>query len=234
VSFKTAPDFETPADTGGNNVYDIVVQAIDGLGLSDRQTLAIAVQDVAGVTRNGTGSANSLTGTTENDALNGMGGNDTLSGLAGNDILVGGAGADTMLGGAGNDQLRGDGGNDLLTGGAGADRLTGGSGSDRFIYTAMEDFGTLAVRDLITDFQSSQDRLDLSAIDANATATGNQAFSFLATQGANFTAAGQLRFVHDAASNKTFVEGNVDAGLTADFRIELDTLVPLKQTDVIL
>jgi Ca2+-binding RTX toxin-like protein/peptidoglycan/xylan/chitin deacetylase (PgdA/CDA1 family) len=234
LAFKTAPDFEAPADTGGNNVYDIVVQAIDGLGLSDQQTLAIAVQDVAGVTRNGNILSNSLTGTSEGDTLDGRGGNDTLSGLAGNDILIGGSGIDTLLGGAGNDTIRGDGGNDSLTGGAGADRLTGGSGGDRFIYTAMEDFGTLAARDVITDFQSGQDRLDLSAIDANTTASGNQAFSFLATQGANFTAAGQLRYVHDAASNKTFVEGNVDAGLTADFRIELDNLVPLKQADVIL
>ena len=42
------------------------------------------------------------------------------------------------------------------------------------------------------------------------------------------------RIVQDTAANKTYVEGNVDAGLAADFRITLDTLVPLKQTDVVL
>jgi Ca2+-binding RTX toxin-like protein len=232
LAFKPAPDFETPADVGGNNVYDIVVQAIDGLGLSDSQALAIAVTDVAGVTRNGNILPNSLTGTGEGDTLDGKQSNDTLTGLAGNDILIGGSGSDTLLGGFGNDQLRGDGGNDLLTGGAGADRLTGGTGNDRFIYGATEDFGTLAARDVIADFQSGQDKLDLSPIDANAGASGNQAFTFLATQGAAFTAAGQVRFVQEGG--KIFVEGNVDAGLTADFRIELDSLVPLKQTDVIL
>jgi Ca2+-binding RTX toxin-like protein/peptidoglycan/xylan/chitin deacetylase (PgdA/CDA1 family) len=234
LAFKTAPDYEAPQDVGGNNVYDIVVQAIDGLGLSDSQALAVAVSDVLGVVRKGSGSANALTGTGEVDTLDGRGGNDTLSGLAGNDILIGGAGADTLLGGAGNDALRGDGGNDILNGGAGADRMAGGSGSDRFVWSAMEDFGTLALGDAITDFRSGQDKLDLSAIDANIGADGNQAFAFLAAQGANFTAAGQLRYVHDAAANKTYVEGNVDAGLTADFRISLDTIVPLKQADVIL
>ncbi len=234
IAFKTAPDYEAPHDVGGNNVYDIVVRAIDGLGLSDQQTLAVAVSDVLGVVRNGNGSANALNGTGEGDTLDGRGGNDTLTGLAGNDILIGGAGVDTMLGGAGNDALQADGGNDILTGGAGADRMTGGSGNDRFVWSAMEDFGTLALGDVVTDFRSGQDKLDLSAIDANLGVSGNQAFTFLATQGANFTAAGQVRFVHDAAANKTYVEGNVDAGLTADFRISLDTLVPLKQADVIL
>lgn len=234
LAFKTAPDYEAPHDVGGNNVYDVVVQAIDGLGLSDSQTLAVAVSDVLGVTRNGNGSANALIGTGEGDTLNGRGGNDTLSGLAGDDVLVGGSGADTLLGGAGNDALRGDGGNDILNGGAGADRMTGGAGGDRFVFSAMEDFGTLALGDVITDFRSGQDKLDLSAIDADGGADGGQAFSFLANEGAEFIAAGQLRFVHDAASNKTFVEGNVDAGLAADFRIALDTLVPLQQTDVIL
>lgn len=234
LSFKAAPDYEAPHDTGPNNVYDVVVRATDALGLSDQQALAVAVGDVLGVTRTGNGSANALTGTGEVDTLDGRGGGDTLTGLAGNDVLIGGAGADTLLGGTGNDALRGDGGNDILNGGAGADRMTGGAGSDRFVFAAMEDFGSLALGDVIADFQSGQDRLDLSAIDANAGADGNQAFTLLAAAGASFTAAGQLRIVQDTAANKTYVEGNVDAGLAADFRITLDTLVPLKQTDVVL
>ena len=42
LSFKTAPDFETPTDAGGNNVYDVVVQALDG-SLTDTQALAVTV-----------------------------------------------------------------------------------------------------------------------------------------------------------------------------------------------
>ena len=30
ITFKTAPDFEAPADFGGNNVYDLIVNVSDG------------------------------------------------------------------------------------------------------------------------------------------------------------------------------------------------------------
>src|SRR4030095_11649903 len=42
VTFKDAPDFETPADAGGDNVYDIVVIASDGT-LSTEQAVAVTV-----------------------------------------------------------------------------------------------------------------------------------------------------------------------------------------------
>jgi Ca2+-binding RTX toxin-like protein len=45
VSFKSAPNFEVPRDTGNNNVYDIVVKASDGT-LEDSQALAITVTNV--------------------------------------------------------------------------------------------------------------------------------------------------------------------------------------------
>lgn len=42
VTFKTAPDFETPGDTGGNNVYDVTITANDGVFDTD-QDVAITV-----------------------------------------------------------------------------------------------------------------------------------------------------------------------------------------------
>jgi VCBS repeat-containing protein len=42
LSFKSAPDFENPADAGGDNVYDVVVSASDGT-LSDTQAIAVTV-----------------------------------------------------------------------------------------------------------------------------------------------------------------------------------------------
>jgi hypothetical protein len=45
VTFKSAPDFEAPADAGGNNVYDIIVRASDGTHTTD-QAVAITVTDV--------------------------------------------------------------------------------------------------------------------------------------------------------------------------------------------
>jgi Ca2+-binding RTX toxin-like protein/type III secretion system FlhB-like substrate exporter len=45
LSFVSAPDHETPTDTGGNNVYDVTVQVSDGI-LSDTQAIAVAVTNV--------------------------------------------------------------------------------------------------------------------------------------------------------------------------------------------
>ena len=46
LSFITAPNFETPTDTGGNNVYDVIVQVSDGFGGIDTQAIAVTVTDV--------------------------------------------------------------------------------------------------------------------------------------------------------------------------------------------
>ena len=46
VTFLASPDFETPADAGGNNVYDIVIHASDGVNSEDTQAVAITVTDV--------------------------------------------------------------------------------------------------------------------------------------------------------------------------------------------
>ena len=48
VTFKTAPDYEIPADAGANNVYDITVTASDGLNTSAAQAVAITVTDQVG------------------------------------------------------------------------------------------------------------------------------------------------------------------------------------------
>lgn len=46
VRFLATPDFESPSDSGGNNVYDIVVTASDGSNSND-QAVAITVGDVS-------------------------------------------------------------------------------------------------------------------------------------------------------------------------------------------
>jgi serralysin len=45
VSFKASPNFEAPADAGGNNVYDIVVNASDGVNTAQK-AVAISVTNV--------------------------------------------------------------------------------------------------------------------------------------------------------------------------------------------
>ncbi|MDP1573225.1 MAG: cadherin domain-containing protein, partial [Pseudomonadota bacterium] len=49
LAFVSAPDFETPTDSGANNVYDVTVQVSDG-ATTDTQDIAVSVTDIAGAT----------------------------------------------------------------------------------------------------------------------------------------------------------------------------------------
>ncbi|MEY9770187.1 Ca2+-binding RTX toxin-like protein [Sinorhizobium fredii] len=138
VTFKAAPDFENPADANGDNVYDIVITASDGLLFTTRN-VAISVSNISGGTFNGNGGNNVITGTDEEDTIRGLGGSDTLSGLAGADTIEGGTGNDGLNGGDGNDTLNGGGGNDRLDGGAGDDLMEGGAGNDTYVVTETAD-----------------------------------------------------------------------------------------------
>ncbi|TAL13198.1 MAG: DUF4347 domain-containing protein, partial [Aquabacterium sp.] len=63
LTFASAPDFDNPTDSGGNNVYDVIVQVSDG-SLTDTQAIAVtvtAVNDNAPViTSNGGGATASV------------------------------------------------------------------------------------------------------------------------------------------------------------------------------
>ncbi|MBN6831278.1 calcium-binding protein, partial [Pseudomonas granadensis] len=136
-----------------------------------------------------------LTGTAN---LNGNGNslNNVLTGNVGNNLLNGGAGADTLVGGLGSDTL------------------SGGSGADLFVFNAWNESVTGLARDVITDFNSLQgDKIDLTKFDANLLDAGFNGFSFIGT--ADFTGAGQLRFVDHVLS------GNVSGNAGADFEIQL-------------
>ena len=159
------------------------------------------------------------------EALAGGNGADLLTGDDGANTLRGGSGNDLLVGGAGADRLFGDAGRDVLVGGLGADLLRGGAAADRFRYLAVEESGPLASgRDRIRDFGiAERDIIDLTAIDADITLAGDQAFTLIA--GAVFTAPGQLRFAQSAGD--TFVFANIDADVSADLSIRLDGLVAL-------
>ncbi|MDP2240501.1 MAG: Ig-like domain-containing protein, partial [Burkholderiales bacterium] len=61
LTFLVAPDFETPTDVGGDNVYDVTVQVSDGV-TTDTQAIAVTVTDVGAlaITSNGGGAAAAL------------------------------------------------------------------------------------------------------------------------------------------------------------------------------
>lgn len=98
-----------------------------------------------------------LIGSASADRMDGGAGRDHLHGLDGRDTLSGGQDHDVIEGGGGNDRISGGSGRDILSGGRGQDTLTGGTGRDTFIFTARD--GT----DRITDFDGTEDMLELSA-----------------------------------------------------------------------
>ena len=100
-----------------------------------------------------------------------------INGSAENDSnlnIVGGNGADTLLGGRRGDIIKGGGGGDVLLGDRGADGLHGDAGADTFAYRSTRETKQFGA-DVIYDLESG-DTIELSAIDANTTVDGNQAF----------------------------------------------------------
>jgi serralysin len=94
------------------------------------------------------------------------------------DSLIGNGSANSLDGAQGADTLTGGGGVDRLIGGKHADQLTGGGAVDSFVFLAVTD-SVRKAPDLIVDL-TDDDRIDLSAIDADATQAGNQAFELVA------------------------------------------------------
>lgn len=127
-----------------------------------------------------------------NDTLHGGQNADWLKGGWGYDTLDGGTGNDKLDGGFGKDNLNGGDGMDTLIGGLDADTLTGGKGADVFVYNNTLD-SVLLFEDVITDFKSGEDKIDLSAIDADTTKAGNQAFE-LVDASVEQLKAGQVQF----------------------------------------
>jgi Ca2+-binding RTX toxin-like protein len=128
-------------------------------------------------------------GDAQGDTLNGVEGllgspfADGLSGDNGANSIDGADGNDTIKGFGGDDFLYGYLGQDMITGGTGRDVMSGGFGTDTFFWFSTDDTGVTEARsDTITDFYAHEgDRMDLSFIDANVYAAGDQAFTFIGT-----------------------------------------------------
>ena len=193
---KDTLDGNAGADTlnggKGNDTYltdglDTLIEAATAAGGVDlvistaSHTLGTGLEHL---TLTGTAAING-TGNSLNNTLTGNGAANVLSGLDGNDILIGGAGAD---------------------------RLDGGLGADTFLFLLASD-SDVAARDTIVVFDApgagAGDRIDLSAIDANAVAAGNDAFSF------GSTATGGLSLARQGTN--TLIRGNLDADAAFEF-----------------
>jgi VCBS repeat-containing protein len=207
-------------DSAKDVVTELAGEGTDTVRASLNWVLGANVENLTltGTAANGTGNAeaNTITGTEGANLLLGLDGNDKLVGNGGEDRLVGGAGSDNLSGGTGNDILEGGSGNNVLSGGTGSDVFRIGMESVRLSASSAQALQT----DQILDFsQSSGDRIDLTAIDADSTLAGDQAFTFVSVFGMH---AGEATLIYDAGVNQTILRLDIDGDGKADYQLRLD------------
>jgi serralysin len=143
------------------------------------------------------------------------------------DAVPGSDGIDKLSSFGGSDMLDGGAGNDRIQGGTGRDELAGGYDSDVFVYRSARE-SKAGAADVITDFASGEDRIDLAAIDADSrSASVNESFRFIGSGG--FTTAGDLRI-----TALGMLEADTDGDGDADFAIKLPGRPHLVESDFIL
>lgn len=209
------------------NAYNNVIYANSGANVIDGGAGTDTLYYVYATT-------NGTTGVTLNlGVLNGAG-QAVASGISGMDLV---RNIESLAGSAYADMLGGNAGANMLRGGGGLDTLAGGNGRDVFDFDSSTD--STGVGDLIVDFVSAADRIDLSSIDANdttASTTANEAFVFIGSAAFSATnATAQLRYVYNAVGHVGTLYGSTDADNVAEFAIRLTGVAALDvATDLIL
>src|SRR5690606_24501244 len=107
-------------------------------------------------------------------------------------------------------------GDDTITASRAVNVLEGGEGQDTFRFLSAAD----ANGDTIGDFQPG-DKIDLSAIDANSCAGGNQSFTIVSEGLSGARGELMIRQEDRDGESYTVVEGNTSGGGTADFKISI-------------
>lgn len=128
----------------------------------------------------------------------------SVYGTSKNEVLRGGIADNLINAGAGNDQLIGGPANDTLVGGTGADKLTGGAGQDTFRFLNISDsarHSTQSSTDLITDFDVTQDKLDIAALGFSGLGNGHN---------------GTLKINYDSILDRTYLK-NLDADADGNY-----------------
>lgn len=195
--------------------------------------------------------------------------NAELIGGDGSELFTGGSGVDLIFSFAGDDEIDAGAGSDTISGGAGADTMTGGVGADTFSGFSLEDQSIVASEhtldaaiadtntitfatgsagrvDLITDFISGIDKLDVTNADTAPTnligfasanslvdGTGYVLYGSYVVETGVFTAATDYDATN--ANDALFVEGdgNENAITETDYVVLVDLNQALVATDYI-
>lgn len=207
----------------GNEVENLTLTgtaAINGTGnaLANVLTGNSAANTLLGLdgndTINGNAGEDIIRGGNGNDTINGGADNDSLFGDAGIDSLLGAAGNDLLDGGAGNDTLNGQSGNDIIIGGQGRDSLNGGTEADIFRFAFGDTTTNSATIDIITDFTTGSDKIDLDFVNGGISAAGYSE-GLIATN--SFTdALASAQAMLSGGKSVAFVAGSTDGWLFWD------------------
>lgn len=162
-----------------------------------------------------------------NDTITGV---ENLTGGTGNDRFTGSASANILSGNGGSDTLSGGTGMDILIGGAGNDMLYGGLDQDRdsFVFKTVSDSAIGKSRDMIFDFKSGIDVIDLREIDGNTAISNDQALAFTGTK-ASAHAVWYQMFKGDA-----IVSVDITGDGRADMQLHVEGVTSLNAGDFIL
>jgi hypothetical protein len=113
----------------------------------------------------------------------------TITAGNGGDSIYAGKGATTVVGGSAGDYIVGGAGTGTFTGGGGGDYMVAGGGADTFVYNSVTDSNSTTGADLISNFRSGYDHINLHALGISAAATSiyssASATSLQATSGGN-------------------------------------------------
>jgi len=187
----------------GNDTYTIDNDIIHDTGsggmdvaITNRST-TLAIDSGIETLKGKVGSTGSLV-LTGNDLVNRLIGND------GDNLLRGLASADSLFGGLGNDRLEG---------GLARDMLTGEDGADAFIFKAGDSAATATGFDIVNDFLTGVDKIDLDTIGAGGLPLA--AYAETTAASATFSSAknAATAAMADGAHSAVFVAGSVDGWL---------------------
>lgn len=207
---------------GGLGFDTASYDSADGIVRLDLLGIAADVGDAVGDTFD---SIEALEGSRFSDQFRGDNDNNVINGGNGWDRLAGRQGDDTIEGGLGSDRLYGNNGVDVMTGGTTTQ-------TDYFVFFRATDSGVGAGnRDIITDFQTGIDQIDLGHVDANSATVADDAFVFIGTTAFSSTA-GELRF--EQIGTETIAQADVDGDGAADWEVELTGTISLVEGDFIL
>ena len=162
----------------------------------------------------------------------GSGFGDSLIGGAGTNILRGENGADTLQGRGGDDELDGGKGADRLIGNGGHDTLTGDLGKDTFVLAAQQ-----SSSDVITDFASADDQLEISAaLFGGGLTAGNLASGRFVINTTGLAEDANDRFIFNSLTNELFYDADgtgVDAGNVIATFITAPTGISASDFDIV-